>query len=350
MVVNGDIKTVEGSDTVAVIKVTGHHAEIVTEFPVPNSVFGPPQSLDTTPDGRLAFVTAGAKRDPADPAKTSLDDLVSIVDLTEKPPRVIDTLHAGMGVGGIFVSPDGKLAIAASRADGSLTAFSIEGKDVKVAQKIMLGANSGPGHVVFTPDGARALVTRDGDHRVTVLAIHDGKVEVTARDIFPGQRPNGIEISASGTFAIVSNIGKGQGDTDTVSLIDLSVEPPRVVDTLSVGQTPEGVAISPNGKLVGVTVMNGSNKASTSPFYHREGSFILLRTDGKKLTKVGEVPTGGWTQGLAFTPDGKTVLVQNTMQKQIEVIAINGDRAVDTGQRLQFDSAPSGMRTMHTAP
>ncbi|MFL9910048.1 YncE family protein [Paraburkholderia sp. RL17-337-BIB-A] len=180
MVINGDIKTVEGSDTVAVIKVTGHHAEIVTEFPVPNSVFGPPQSVDTTPDGRLAFVTAGAKRDPADPAKTSLDDLVSIVDLTEKPPRVIDTLHAGMGVGGISVSPDGKLAIAASRADG--------------------------------------------------------------------------------------------------------------------------------------------------------------------------LPTGGWTQGLAFTPDGKTVLVQNTMQKQIEVIAINGDRAVDTGQRLQFDSAPSGMRTMHTAP
>ncbi|MFM0204120.1 hypothetical protein PQR53_30230 [Paraburkholderia fungorum] len=138
--------------------------------------------------------------------------------------------------------------------------------------------------------------------------------------------------------------------TDTVSLIDLSVEPPRVVDTLSVGQTPEGVAISPNGKLVGVTVMNGSNKAGTSPFYHREGSFILLRTDGKKLTKVGEVPTGGWTQGLAFTQDGKTVLVQNTMQKQIEVIIINGDRAVDTGQRLQFDSAPSGMRTMRTAP
>lgn len=348
MVVNGDMKTVDGTDSVAIIKVTGHHAEILKEFDVPNSVFGPPESVDTTPNGRLALITAGAKRDPADPAKTALDDLVSVVDLTENPPRVINTLHAGMGVGGISVSPDGTLAIAASRADGSLTVFRIDGKDVDVAQKIALGANSGPGHVAFMPDGRHALVTRDGDHRVTVLAIRDGKVEVTLRDIFPGQRPNAIDVSATGTFAIVSNIGKGQGDTDTVSLIDLTVEPPRVVDTVSVGQTPEGVAISPDGKFVGVSVMNGSNKASTSPFYHRQGSFVLLRVVDRKLTRVNEVPTGGWTQGVAFTPDGQTVLVQNTMQKQIEVIAIKGSRAMDTGQRLQFSAAPSGMRTMHT--
>lgn len=347
MVVNGDTKTVEGRDTVAIIKVTGHHAEVVSEFAVPNSVFGPPESVDTTPDGRLALVTAGAKRDPADPNKTALDDLVSVVDLTEKPPKVIDTLHAGPAVGGISISPDGTMAIAASRSDGSITVFGIAGKKVTQTQKISLGANSGPGHVAFTPDGKRALVTRDGDHRVTILAIQAGTVEVTKRDLFPGQRPNGIDVSAKGDFAIVSNIGKGQGDTDTVSLIDLTVEPPRVVDTVSVGQTPEGVAISPDGKLVGVTVMNGTNKASDSPFYHRAGSFVLLRVADKKLARVNEVPTGGWTQGVAFTSDGKTVLVQNTMQKQIEVIAINGGRAADTGQRLQFDAAPGGLRTMH---
>ncbi|WP_177204960.1 beta-propeller fold lactonase family protein [Burkholderia sp. WP9] len=348
MVVNGEMKTVEGEDSVALIKVTGHRAEVVSEFKVPNSVFGPPQSVDTTPDGRLAFITAGAKRDPANPAKTALDDKVSVADLTERPPRVIETLHAGAGVAGISVSPDGKLAIAASRAGGSITVFSIAGKDVRMTQTIDLGARSGPGHVVFTPDGRWALVTRDGDHRVTVLAIHDGQVSVTPRDIFPGQRPNGIEVSPRGDFAVVANIGKGHGDTDTVSLIDLTVEPPRVVDTVSVGQTPEGVAISPTGQLVGVSVMNGSNKATGSPFYHAHGSFMLLRVQGMKLTKVSEVPTGGWTQGVAFSPDGQTVLVQNTMQKEIEVIAIDGAHATDTGQRLKFDSAPSGMRAMNT--
>ena len=159
--------------------------------------------------------------------------------------------------------------------------------------------------------------------------------------------PNGIEVSPLGDYAVVANIGKGQGDTDTVSLIDLTVEPPRVVDTVSVGQTPEGVAISPSGRLVGVSVMNGSNKATDSPFYHAQGSFVLLRVEGMRLTKASEVPTGGWTQGVAFSPDGQTVLVQNTMQKEIEVIAIDGSRATDTGQRLRFEAAPSGMRAMH---
>jgi hypothetical protein len=103
-------------------------------------------------------------------------------------------------------------------------------------------------------------------------------------------------------------------------------------------------------RLVGVTVMNGMNKPNDSPLYHHHGIIVLLSVENMRLTRVSEVPTGCWTQGLAFTPDGKTVLVQNTMQKQIEVIAITRDRATDTGQRIQFDAAPSGMRTIHNVP
>jgi DNA-binding beta-propeller fold protein YncE len=338
------IETVPGTDTLAIIEITPAGARLVHEIPVPNTVIGPPQSIDITPDGRLALVAAGAKRDPADPGKTALDDRISVLDLGSNPPRVIDTVHAGLGVGGLSISPDGKLALAASRDAGTVSVFSISGRQVSLVENIMLGATSGPGHVVFTPDGKRALVTRDGDHRVTLLYIDGAKVRIGKRDIFPGQRPNSIDISPRGDVAVVANIGKGQGDTDTISLIDMTLEPPRVVNTVSVGQTPEGIAISPDGRLVGVNVMNGSNKAKSSPFYNRRGSFVLFRIDGKSLAKVSEVAIGGWSQGVAFSADGRTVLVQNPIEREIQVLAIDGDRASDTGQRLKFAGAPGGMR------
>ena len=38
--------------------------------------------------------------------------------------------------------------------------------------------------------------------------------------------------------------------------------------------------------------------------------------------------------GVAFAPDGLTVLVQNMVQKNIQVFRIDGMRLVDTGQRI----------------
>ena len=52
-------------------------------------------------------------------------------------------------------------------------------------------------------------------------------------------------------MAVVANIGRGGGDNDTVSVIDLQARPPRVVETFTVGQTPEGIKLSPDGKLCG---------------------------------------------------------------------------------------------------
>jgi hypothetical protein len=45
-----------------------------------------------------------------------------------------------------------------------------------------------------------------------------------------------------------------------------------VVDTLTVGQTPEGVRISPDGKYVAFIVANGSNKPKSSPFFNDKAS------------------------------------------------------------------------------
>lgn len=349
--VDGAIRTVAGEDTLALIDFDHGRASVRAEIPVPASVIGPPTSVAVTPDGAVALVTAGVMRDPSDPARTLPNDRVSVVDLRSSPPRILDTVVVGKAPAGVSINRAGNLALVANHGDGTVSVLSIAGRKVTVIDRIRIGdAASGPMHVAFTPDGKRALVSRDGDHRVTVLNVDGSAVTVTKRDMYPGQRPDCIDVSAQGDLALVANVGKGQGDADTISLIDLSVEPPRVVHTVSVGQTPESAFFSPDGRHVGVVVIGGSNKTASSPFHNPHGSFVLLRVEGKTLVPVASTPIGTWSQGMAFSADGRSVLVQNAAERQIQVLRIDGDRLQDTGQKLQFQGAPAAIRPVATGP
>ena len=47
---------------------------------------------------------------------------------------------------------------------------------------------------------------------------------------------------------MVGDVGYGNGDLDTIALVDLQASPARVVDIVPVPQTPEGVKLSPDGQ------------------------------------------------------------------------------------------------------
>ena len=121
--------------------------------------------------------------------------------------------------------------------------------------------------IAFTPDGKRALVSRSVDHKISVLAIDGTKVEYTKRDMTAGVRPVVLDIAANGAFAVVGSLaGAASGDHDSVSLIDLTATPPRVVDTVGVlGATAEGLKIAPDSSVVAVVVHNDSNRPKDSP-------------------------------------------------------------------------------------
>ena len=125
----------------------------------------------------------------------------------------------------------------------------------------------------------------------------------------------------------------------------MKANPPRIIDTISVGQSTEGIACSPDGRYVAVTAMSGSNKASTSPFYRAKGRVVVFRIDGKRLVKHGEADVGNWSQGAAFSPDGRTLLVQNMVQKDIQVFAVDERGVRDTGQRIPLKAGGAGLRT-----
>ncbi|WP_454738577.1 beta-propeller fold lactonase family protein [Cupriavidus necator] len=257
-------------DTLAVVELADGRLRVAQQIDMPTSLVGPPSSIAIAPGGRLALVSAATRRDPSDATKVATFDLVSVVALDPSggtAPRVIGNVHTGAGASGVSINRAGTLALVANRTEGSVSVLAIDGGQVQAVGKLQLGDKSGPAHVAFTPDGRRALVSRDGDNRVSLLAIDGRSVTLDQRELYAGLRPYGLDVSPDGAWAAVTNLGAGQGDADTISLIDLRAQPPRVVDTVTVGQTPEGIFFSPDGRSVGVTVIDGSNKPQASAFH-----------------------------------------------------------------------------------
>jgi DNA-binding beta-propeller fold protein YncE len=332
-------------DSVTVIDLGASPPKVVAEIKAPASVVGPPSSVAVAPDESFALVTAATRLDPADPKKVVPDSKVSVIDLKASPPAVVATVDAGAGAAGVAINRAGTLALVANRSAGTVSVFTISGKTLTAAGEVPLGdAKSGPSAIAFAPDGKSALVSRDGDHKISLLTVDGSKVELAKREIHAGLRPYPLDIAARGDVAAVASVGMGGGDADTLSLIDLKANPPRVVDTVTVGQTPEGLKLSPDGEHVAVTVMNGSNKAKGSPFFNDHGLVQVYSVSGAKLAKVAEAKVGHWCQGAAWSKDGRTLLVQCMVEQELQVLRFDG-KELKPGGVVKVGGGPAGIAT-----
>ena len=364
---NGTVSIVkDGAETVTLIDLSANPPKAIAEIKAPTSIVGPPSSVAVSPNEEIALVTAAQKIDPADPTKQVPNDVVTVIDLgksggvvgnlaarvrgKEPPaafaPKVIATLKAGAGASGVSINKAGTLALVANRNAGTVSVFEIKGKTVTpVGEPVKVGdEKSGPSAVAFTPDGKTALVTRDGDSKISVLAITGSKVENTNRDMSAGLKPYGLDISSKGDVAIVANIGVGSGDADTVSVIDLAAKPPRVVNTVTVGQTPEGIKLSPDGNYLAVSVMNGTNKPSNSPFYNDKGKLVILRRTGRELARVAEADIGKWCQGIVWSSNSRKLAVQCIVDEQILAFSWTPSKLTSIGT-IKTTGGPAGFRT-----
>lgn len=345
---NGTVRVVRDAppDTMSVIDLSANPPALRSEIQVPASVVGPPLSVAITPDERLALVTDNQRPDPNDPSKQVPGNTMAVVDLTANPPRLVATVQTGSAPAGVSINRAGNLALVANRAEGSVSVFRIENGQVTPAGKVEVGTvASEVSAVAITPDGRFALVTRYGDHMVNVLQIEGDKVTKLDRNITTGVRPYAIVTTPDGKWAVVANIGRGTGDNDTVSLIDLQKQPFRIIDTVSVGPSPEGLMTSPDNRHVAVVLQNGSNLPSDSPF-HGPGLVKILRIDDGHLSVVSQAQVGTWPQGAAFSQDGHTLLVGNMVERDVQVFRVGDDgKLTDTGTRIKVSGGSAALRT-----
>jgi len=133
-------------------------------------------------------------------------------------------------------------------------------------------------------------------------------------------------------------MGRGQGDEDSVSLIDLKSKPYRVVGTFGVPSGPEPMKFSPDGRFLAIGAENGSTKTADNPFHSDHGLLGLYAVEGQTLRKITQANTGAWIEGIAFARDGKTVLVQGMQDRKIEVFRWNG-KTLTHGKDLTINGA-----------
>jgi DNA-binding beta-propeller fold protein YncE len=345
--VNGVNTIVAGvPDTVTVLNLGASPPRVLAELQVPGGWSAPPQSVAITPDESLALVASSTAIDPADRTKTVSNDVVSVVDLKARPPVLIATVRTGARASGVSINRQGTLALVANRGEGTVSVLTIAGRTVSVAGKVDLRANqSQPSLPVFAPDGRTAYVTRNGDHKVSVLSVNGATVTYTGTDISANLNPYSMEITPDGAVGVTGNIGNGPtGGADTLSVLDLRATPPRLVNTISVGLIPEGVAMSPDGRHVAAVVMNGSNLAATSPFFNDFGLLRVYRLEGTTLTHVADARTGHWCQGAAWNRAGSTLVVQCGVERELQLFRFDG-RTIAAAGRIPVTGSPTGIRT-----
>jgi DNA-binding beta-propeller fold protein YncE len=335
-----------GKDAVAIVDIGADPARprVVATLPLMNSIFGPPTNLAIAPDGRLALV-ANSMDWVADGNnwKSVPDNKLYVIDLTVNPPALIDTVTVGKQPSGLSINRAGDLALVANRADNSLSVLAIQGKQVKVVDTVAMGDSVAS--VVFTPDGKRAFAAKFPAHKIALLNVDGQKVSYDKRDIPVGLWPYNLGVAGNVVLtADNGNSGRSDGNVDTVSVIDIEANPPRVIDKAVVGDGPEGFTVSPTGKLAVAILLGGSDGPKNSWFYKRNGRIAVLKIDGKKVTKAGEIEVGAVPEGAVFSPDGKWLYVGNYADDNISVLRVEGDTVVNTGVVVALPGHPASMR------
>jgi len=337
-----------GKDSVAVIDIGTDPAKprIVASLPLMNSVVGPPTNLAITPDGTLGLVANSLDwtQDGAN-WKFVPDNKLYVIDLTTNPPKHIDTVAVGKQPSGLSINRAGNLALIANRNDNSISVLSIQGKQVKLIGSVPMGEQVSA--VVFTPDGKRAMAAKFPGHKVALLNVEGQDVTYDKRDVSVGLWPYNLGVTVDGKLVLTpdnGNSGRSDGHVDTVTVVDIEANPPRVIDKVVIGDSPEGFAVNPNGKMAAAILLGGSDGPKNSWFYKRNGSVVTLKIDGKKVTKTGEVQVAGIPEGAVFSPDGNWLYVGNYADNNISVLRVNGDTVVDTGVVVALPGSPASMR------
>ncbi len=331
------------ADTLSVIDLSQTPPKVTDTIDVPGSVVGPPMSVTVSKDETFAIVTASTKADPAAPNGIGPDDSLTVIDLMAKPPVIVQRLRAGAGASTVRLSPDGTMALVANRFAGTVSVFTVADRRLTPAGEVPVGTGSMPSGVAFAADGKSALVTRNGDHQVMVLRIDGRTLTPDPRPITTGVAPYTIDTNADG-MAAVGNMGRGDGDADTVSLIDMTATPFRTVQTLTVGRSPEGVKWSPDGRFLAVATQDGTTKPPGNPFLGERGRLAIYELTDKRLRPVADAPIGRWSQGIAFSRDGRTVLVQNMVERTIQVFRWDGAK-LWPGVALDMGAGPAAIGT-----
>src|SRR2546430_1086090 len=185
--------------------------------------------------------------------------------------------------------------------------------------------------------------------------------------------PSNIAITPDRRLALIANSLKLDAANPTnwvpesfVHILDLTAAPPRVIGRVTTGRQPSGVSIAPDGALalvanradgtVSVLAIRGKEVSSTQTVkvcepqesvsdvaISPDGTLALAR-HGRTFRVVDEHSVGRIPEGVAFTSDGKYLVVQCHPDRELWIFSVKGGRLKDSGQRIKVPGMPSSLR------
>jgi DNA-binding beta-propeller fold protein YncE len=131
---------------------------------------------------------------------------------------------------------------------------------------------------------------------------------------------------------------------DTVTILDASVTPPRVVSELrapnSVIGPPQNVAIAPDGSIAVITSSTRLDPADASKTVADNTVTIIdLRRPPAAVTGSAQAGTGA--SGASFSPDGRILLVANRGEGTISIFTVSGT-SLSAGAKIDLGAPNSG--------
>ena len=337
-------------DSVAVIEFSSSRApRVIGSIDICSTQMGPPSAIAVAPD--YSFVLATCPQKFVGDGKLGPENKVSVIGLSDPThPKLLQTVEAGLGATGVFLNKKANIALVTGTGDDTITLFTIKDRQLTQASQVKLEAKAEPRDVIIAPDGRSAYALRFGDAKVTKLAINDDQISRVA-DFDVGVQPDGGNISADGRYLFVNFFGGAPTTKGVGATAAIDTRSGKIVDAHEVGALPESVVLSPDGKYVAVVIGNGSATVRNAANYNSIFGKLAMFQVGKggKLTPVTDAKLGHACQGVVFSDDGKRLLVQCSVERDIRVFDFDGKVLTERPEAiLPMVSRPGAMVTART--
>ena len=325
----------EEKDTLTVIKLpltisgTPDRDVEMSELDLPNSVIGSPFALAVSPDGGVAYVleTFGEAPEGVESVANVFDDFPRIsvlrsVDISDPMnPKKIDELELGPGYHTVDVHPRGHLlAVCSDQPKEQIGLIGVENESAQT------------GNIQWHPSGRFFAITLTMSDAVAFYALIGARetekpeIEPWGEQVKVGRFPYSGVWTPDGRHFITTDDQWGEDvpgfyidpPPGELSVIRFESEEGddrlehRVVSKAESGISPEGIAVSPDGRLVATANLVRSFLPWDDPRLTQYSSMSLFNFDplsGEILRLADFRLQGILPESLVFDPTGESLAV-----------------------------------------
>src|SRR5437867_11100953 len=210
------------------------------------------------------------------------DNTLMIFDVPSYALRA--TISVGREPHEVVATPDGRKAYVTNARDKTVSVVDLD--RTRVVRTLRPETLDAPNGLAMTPDGKHLILTSEGTRRFFLV---DVSRDVVLRSLTTTQaRAHMVVVPREGSRAYAANVG-----SDSVTI--LKIPDLRIVRNVPVGDGPEGIAATSNGRWI-LVALQGVDQVA-----------ILDAGNGAVLARL---PTGRTPIRIALTPNPFTALVR----------------------------------------